>query len=310
MIRPPHSSSILVLFCLALVVNAALGQSISIVKEGQHEFWIQAAAPPETRYRLQTSEAMHLWVDLHDDVRGQFSYRYNSAGVPKRFFRLTPWTPSELPPITLVMLGDSTVADFAVNLGYFNGWGQGIYGYFKPMVRVVNLASPGFTTRVFLASAEMTQMLVLKPDYVLVQFGLIDEYARPPHNTTLEEYADNLRAIVRIIRDFHGIPILVTPPALRYFDEQDKVIPVYQHRWAVLKGVAAELQTHLIDLNQRSTDLFNQLGKSGSDHIWWGNEWQHFSDKGAQVIAGLVVSGLPDALKAYLVVNDNPPQKP
>ena len=70
------------------------------------------------------------------------------------------------------------------------------------------------------------------------------------------------------------------------------------------------MQTHLIDLCQLSTDLFNELGPSGSDYIYWYTEIQHYSDQGAQVIAGLVVNALPDSLGPYLVGIFNPPPKP
>lgn len=294
---------------MALFADAALGQSLSIINKGESGFWIEAAAPPDTRYVLQASGNMDLWVDIHDEVWSQLSYRFDSAGVTKRFFRLTPWTPPA-PTITIVLIGDSTVADFISNSSLFNGWGQGIYGYFKPNVRVVNLAYPGYSTKVFLASAEMTTMLKIKPDFVLEQFGLADAYHPTSAETTLQEYADNLKTIVQMIRGFNGTPILITPPALRFFDDKGKVSQGYWDRSAVVKNVATELQTPIIDLNQLSTDLFNELGPSGSAYIYWDTEIQHYSDKGAQVIAGLVVNALPDSLGPYLVGIFSPPPQP
>ena len=81
---------------------------------------------------------------------------------------------------------------------------------------------------------------------------------------------------------------------------------------AVVRNVAAELQTPLIDLNKLSIDMFNKLGKSESEYIWWpGKDFLHFSEKGAQVIAGLVVNALPDSLGTYLVPGIlDPPPKP
>lgn len=105
----------------------------------------------------------------------RFSYQIENPTGGKLFFRLTPWEPP-LPPITSVLLGDSTVADLAVNFGSYNGWGQGMYGYFRPSVRIVNLAVPCYSTKIFLASIEKSHMLAIRPEFVLVQLGLIDAF--------------------------------------------------------------------------------------------------------------------------------------
>lgn len=308
----PRPSSTLWLCGVVLFTQAAPGQSLSILRNGQSNFWIQAAAPTDTPYVLQESVNLHLWVDLNDQVSGQSSNQIDSAGIAQGFFRLTPSTLPP-PPITLVLLGDSTVADFISDDNRFNGWGQGIYGYFKATVRAVNFGYPLYSTRVFLASAEYTKMLTIKPDYVLVQFGLIDAVGAPndqvDYVTTLQEYATNLTTIVQTIRGFNGTPILVTPPAARVFDANGKVLPYLPDRCAVVKAVAAQLQTPLIDLNQLTTDFYNNLGGSASAFITVTDNL-HYTQVGAQVIAGLVVNALPDNLGPYLTGIFNPPPKP
>lgn len=103
------------------------------------------------------------------------------------------------------------------------------------------------------------------------------------------------------IRGFSGTPILITPPAPRIFDGHGKVLPVFEQRCAVVRNVAAELQTDLTDLNRLSMDLFNQLGDSGSAYITRPEDPYHFSPEGWEVIAGLVVKALPNSLRPYLV---------
>ena len=297
---------------MALFADAARGQSLSIIRKGESELWVNAAVPPDTQYILQASRNLHLWVDLNDGVSDQVSNRVDNAGVTERFFRLMPWTPPA-PPITIVILGDSTVADFASNANLVYGWGSGIYGYFKANARVVNLAFPGYSSKSFLASDEKKRMMTIKPDFVLVEFGLIDEWSNEVANrTTLEEFGADLKIIVQIVRDFNGTPILITPQAEKFYDAEGKIVPVYQDRMAVVRNVAAELQTPLIDLNKLSIDMFNKLGKSGSEYIWWaGYDYLHFSEKGADVIAGLVVNALPANLGTYLVPEIlDPPPKP
>ena len=300
---------------MTLFADAALGQSLSVSRKGAGEFWIEGAAPADTPYVLQASGNLHLWVDLTNAVSGSLSYRIDGAGVTNRYFRLAPSTPPA-PDITIVLVGDSTVADLAVNLGGYSGWGQGIYGYFKLNVRVVNLAQPGLSTKLFLLSDQNTSMLAIKADFVLVQFGLVEDKTpvSSPTGVTYQEYADNLKTIVQSVRGFDGTPILVTPPVARVFDDKGEVSlsPTFQQRAATVKDVAAQTQTYLIDLNQMSIDLFNALGDNGSAYLGsgWPGDVNHYSDKGAQVIAQLVVNALPDNLGPYLVGIFNPPPKP
>ena len=297
---------ILLILCLALYADATHGQSLSIVIKGDKELFVEADVPAQTRYILQESGNCRIWADLDDDVQGHLSFRLDAAGVTKRFLRLIPWTPPG-PPIRVVLLGDSTVAG---QEDWGSGWGKAIHGYFKSTVQVVNLAWPNMSTSVFLASEQKPKMLAIKPDFVLLQFGWIDWggcNGDPRCTTTLPEFADNLRTIVREIRGFNGTPILITQPDPRVFDEHGKVNPTLQDRAAVMKEVAAELHTHLIDLNQMSRDTANALGKNGCAFIGLTpNDWIHYSLEGAQLISGLVVNALPNKFEPYLVGILNP----
>jgi lysophospholipase L1-like esterase len=302
--------STVLLLCAALSASAALGQSLSIMKKAQTNYWVEASAPPDNPYALEASGNLHLWVGIQDQVQGQYSSQFDGAGVSQRYFRLTPSTPPA-PPIRVMLIGDSMTADCC-------GWGAGIYGYFKPNATVVNYATAWASTKIFLKSAEMDKMLLIKPDYVLIQYGFMDlswgADLAPDTYTTLQEFADNLRTIVQTVRGFNGVPILITLHAARLFDANGKVIPQWQDRNDVTKAVAAELQTPLIDLNQLTTDLFNQLGPTGTDFMHWAggapNDVMHLSPLGAQYVSQLVVNALPDGLGPYLIGIFDPPPKP
>jgi glycerol kinase len=66
-----------------------------------------------------------------------------------------------------------------------------------------------------------------------------------------------------------------------------------------MKKVASELNVHLIDLNQQTINLYNELGESRSAYISWDDK-VHYPLEGAQVIAGMVVNAFPDCLGTYL----------
>jgi len=304
MILPMRRTSILVVLALIWLARPSLGQSLSIIKKAESEFWITANAPADRRFVLQGSKDLNLWLDINDTVSGTVSNRVG-AGVPDRYFRLVPWV--EPKALTIVIVGDSTVADLASNSGWFNGWGQGMYGYFKPSAQVINLARPGYGTKNFLVSEDKTRMLAIKPDYVLVELALVDAFNGPPEvNTTLEEYRANLKTIVQLIRGFNGIPILLTAQAVRLYDQNDQIYPAYTDRNDVIKQVAAEQNVYLIDLNSLSVQRLNELGRTASNDLWsttFTGEWLHFSTKGAEVIAGLVVGALPSSLGPYILTD-------
>jgi hypothetical protein len=141
MTLPSLRASILLLFSLAFSADTAFGQSLSIIKEGENQLSIEASAPGGTRYALQVSKDLNLWLDVNDAVSGAVSNRVGSPGATERYFRLIPW--AEPAPIRIVLLGDSTVADLDSNFGHFYGWGHGMPGYFKANAQVLNLAYPG-----------------------------------------------------------------------------------------------------------------------------------------------------------------------
>ncbi|MHC1764986.1 MAG: GDSL-type esterase/lipase family protein [Verrucomicrobiia bacterium] len=290
--------SIVSLLSWTYAAPQAAGQSLSIVKEGDTGLLIKASAPASERHVLQASKDLNLWLDLDDAVSGTVSIPVPTTKAAQCYFRLVPW--AEPAPIQIVLIGDSTVADQASNLGRFCGWGQGLYVYFKPNARVINLAYPGVSTKTFLYSDQKASMLAIKPDYVLIDLFYVDEFNGPPEiTTTLEEFEANLRIIVEMIRGFGGTPILLTPQCLYVFNESGKTGPAYPKRIAVVAQLAAELGVYLIDLSTLSVNLLNQLGEENSQPLFM--DWLHFSNEGAEVISGLVVNALPSELGPYLV---------
>ncbi|MBN1764582.1 MAG: hypothetical protein JW860_04940 [Sedimentisphaerales bacterium] len=107
---------------------------------------------------------------------------------------------------TVVLAGDSTVTDDA-------GWGAGFAACLSDKAQCTNLSRGGRSSGSFVAEGCWQEVLNLKPDYVLIQFGHNDEPGHGPDresepNTTyrahMERYVDDARVA--------GIePILVTP---------------------------------------------------------------------------------------------------
>jgi len=295
--------SLVLLFLAVLLTNTAVGQSLAIYRNSTNKTWLEATSPLDIGYRFQSSLDYKSWEDISDAASGPLSYRIDTTKDAARFFRLRTWSTQDA-AITLVMLGDSTVADYLVDSSRFSGWGQGIYGYLKPNVRAVNLAVPLQSTKNFLYSIQKDNLVTIKPDFVLVEFGWMDASMEKAWHTSLADYEANLKTIIQLIRDFNGTPILVTPTGPRWWDDKGRIIPVLETRSQVVRNVAAESQTYLIDLGQLVMNLYNELGqtKSNSTYISSGPEDQtHFSLNGAEVIAGLVVDAFPGILRSQVV---------
>jgi lysophospholipase L1-like esterase len=296
--------TVIVVFVLDLIVRAELAQSLVIHLEGTNKISLEATSPLNLAYRVQATVDAENWLDVSDQASGSYTYWIDPTVSRDRLFRLRIWETADL-PMTLVILGDSTVADFSSNMEQFYGWGQGLYDYFKPNLTIVNLATPAQSSLTFLGSSQRDALVLIKPDFVLVQFGLQDDFedlGLPGLSTSLEEYEANLKTIVRMIRDFQGTPVLVTPLLPGYFDLSGKVMPFLKDRSAVVRKVSAELQTYLIDLNQLSEDYFNKIGPTeGARLTWSATNKTHFSLAGAEVIAGIVVNALPAVLSAQIV---------
>lgn len=294
------SSLILLLSFVVAFARSAAAQSVAIQLSGNGAS-LQTTSPSNLGFRFQVSENNANWEDISDQAAGSVPFRIDATKNQKRFFRLRTWT-TEDAPISLVIIGDSTVADFASNWNMFYGWGHGIYGYLKPNVQAVNLSVPFQSTKTFLTSIQKDSLAAIKPDFVLVQFGMVDLYDLEHTKTTVPEYEANLKTIIQIIRDFKGTPILVTPPVVRVFDGTGKVGPWMEDRCAVMRKLSAELQTYLIDLNQLSKNLFDELGPVASAYITWNDaDPAHFTEAGAGVIAGLVAKAFPSILRSQVV---------
>lgn len=300
-------SKAVLIFVAVCSSSATFGQSLAILKQGESNFWVEASAPADNPHTLQVSENLELWIDLQENVAEPISLSVTNDGLPQRFFRLAPSEPPA-PPIRVMLLGDSMASDCC-------GWGRGIYGYFKQNVTVINYAIPNTSTKTFLQSAEKENMLLIKPDYVLINHGYVDNSAEADRNTTLEEFDQNLRTIVEMVRGFGGVPILITVHAPRVWDENGEVIGGSRMaaRATVTKQVSDELLTPLIDLFQLTVDLFNELGPARIAPLAFEiapGDTMHLSQLGGEHVSRLVVNALPESIGPYLDGSYAPPPIP
>lgn len=194
-------------------------------------------------------------------------------------------------PMKIILIGDSTVADYKTE-NVMRGWGQELHLFLKPSIEIVNLASPGKSTKTYFDSGAWAKALGEKADFILIQFGHNDSHAKTkPESTDADTvYSDNLRRYVKEAREAGSVPILVTPMHRLRFDPKTGKLTTELEIYAnAMKRVAAEMKTPLIDLYVESGKTFEPMGNEGVAGLTVSDaDRTHFTEKGARIVAELV----------------------
>lgn len=295
--RPALKSTLL---CAVLSLSAAFGQSLSL-NQVARQYRIEASPVAANPATLQATENFHLWIDVTNQITDPVSLILKYPHVSSRYYRLIP-APPEAPAIRIVALGDSLISDDM-------GWGGGIYGYLKPNATYLSYAWPGDGSTVAITHRLATLNLI-KPQFVFFEFGATDMALE----VSPEQFEANLRTIVTGIREFNGVPLLVTVHCHRQFDAKGNFIPWDFPYNYITRKVAAEMNAPLIDLDKILGDLYRKLGPGGSEFMRFvdprfPNDTIHLSPLGAVWIAQLVLKTLPASAGPYLseVLLDPPP---
>jgi lysophospholipase L1-like esterase len=164
--------------------------------------------------------------------------------------------------IRIVLAGDSTVTDRT-------GWGIGFASHLSDHIECINLSRGGRSSGSFVKEGSWQKVLNLKPDYVLVQFGHNDQ---PGHGAERETdpdtgYKKNMQRYVDEARAAGIKIILVTSLSRRQWGSDGKIHSTLVPYVAVVKKIATDNQVPLIDLHARSIELYEKIGREGTDEI-------------------------------------------
>jgi len=206
------------------------------------------------------------------------------------------------------LIGDSTMANKTRANFPETGWGMPLVTFFDTTIVVDNRAQNGRSTRTFLAENRWQPVAsALQPgDYVFIQFGHNDESPdKPERYTSPADYRQNLVKFVTETRAKKGIPVLLTPVTRRYFDQAGHIKETHGPYSAATVAVAKEQRVTLVDMDQLSRALLQQLGDETSkllfmqlepgDHPNYPlgrHDNTHFNELGARRMAQLVVHDL------------------
>lgn len=218
---------------------------------------------------------------------------------------------------TVWLIGDSTIAIKDPKTYPETGWGMPFAGFFDSTIVVDNRARNGRSTRSFRAEGLWKQVEEsLQPgDYVLIQFGHNDEVKeKVDRYTAPDEFKANLLQYVAETKARGAIPVLITPVTRRSFDSLGKIRETHPLYTGLVKEAAQMSGTPLIDLDEKSKALLQELGPERSrflfNHLEPGEhpnypagkkDDTHFNELGARRMAELV---LDEIRKSSLELKD------
>lgn len=222
-------------------------------------------------------------------------------------------------PITVYLAGDSTCANKQADKRPETGWGEMLGAHFKEgKVKIDNRALNGRSTRSFIAEGHWQKILdaLKKGDYVFIQFGHNDEKEGTDRYASPADYRKNLIQFIEDVRAKKAIPVLLTPVMRRRFDEKGNFSDTHGEYPGVVRSVADEYKTALIDMHRASETVIKKYGPEESRKLFLQlkpgenpnypkgvEDNTHFSQLGAGEMAKLVVAGIREqklGLKKYL----------
>lgn len=218
----------------------------------------------------------------------------------------------DLKPVTIWMIGDSTMSKKEIKAYPETGWGMPFVYFWDSTIKIENRAVNGRSTRSFLYENRWQPVVdSLKPgDYVFIQFGHNDESKEKGERyTTPEQYSANLKKFVDDTRAKKAIPVLITPVARRRFDDSGHVKQSHAEYSPLVRKVAEENNVVMIDLDAKSMALYAAMGAENSKLLFnqllpgehpnypdGKKDDTHFNELGARKIAQIVLAEIREKI--------------
>lgn len=216
--------------------------------------------------------------------------------------------------ITVFTAGDSTMSYYSPQSlketsGSDNyplrGWMMAMADFFNDELVIKNYAVSGRSSKSFRAQGHWNRIMKeIKPgDYVFIQFGHNDQKKSDTtrYAEARTDFKQNMRNYVLETKQRRARPILFTSIPVRRFDSTGLLIDRHGDYVKVIRELAKETNTPLIDLNMSASKLLSTLGPDASKklfmHIEPGEfprlpdglkDDTHLNIEGAKQIAALV----------------------
>lgn len=199
---------------------------------------------------------------------------------------------------TVYIFGDSTVANVGTTQNSkYTGWGAKLGDYFEDTVTVNNSYSRnGMTLKEGYRDTSYYDavMAALQPgDYLLIQSAhndsKLNEITSANYSDVVSDYRAYLKMFVQSAQAKGALPILVTSPTRLASDNATAYADTLRDYAAAMKSVGRALNVPVIDL---LTETVNYDGNLYDLYYDTTADRTHFSDTGANVLAGFVAEGI------------------
>ncbi|HEX8248153.1 MAG TPA: rhamnogalacturonan acetylesterase [Pyrinomonadaceae bacterium] len=235
-------------------------------------------------------------------------------------FVFNVYAAAQKPPVVVYLAGDSTMAEKKPEKRPETGWGEMFQQYFDAeKVKIENHAQNGRSTRTFISENRWQAIVdkLKKGDYVFIQFGHNDQSKeKVDRYTSPEDYRKNLIRFITEVRAKKAFPVLLTPVMRRKFGADGKFVDQHGVYPDIVRAVAAEYKTPLIDMHRTSEKVLVRYGVEESKKLFLQlppgenpnypngvNDNTHFNPKGAEEMAQLAVAAVREekiGLRKYL----------
>lgn len=231
--------------------------------------------------------------------------------------------------ITVWIAGDSTVANGGASCPH--GWGRDFASYFNSNITVRNYAAGGRSVRTWLYDVQanigsdgecalntdasghpilqerwLTMLSEMKAgDYLMIQFGINDGSTTCPRHVGSQAFMQAHQMMAEAARERGVRPIFITPVSAVRCSGGTAVGS--RGFLSEVINLGADLGVPVIDLHQRSIQLYNERGfcpiPGGSDvsastggavGAFFCDDHTHFDTAGAYDIGALITEGLGD----------------
>lgn len=210
-------------------------------------------------------------------------------------------------PVTIYLVGDSTMANKQVSAYPEAGWGMPFAYFFDGGAKVDNRAMNGRSTKTFIEEGRWKAVTdsLREGDYVLIQFGHNDEVKTKKSYIDEAGFQKNLLRFIAETRAKRANPVLITPVARRNFNMLGRIQGTHDVYSQLVRDVASAQRIPLIDLDKKSQALLQDMGAENSKllflHLAPGEhpnypdgkeDNTHFNELGARRMAELVLAEL------------------
>ena len=182
---------------------------------------------------------------------------------------VTLMTAASKKPVTLFMVGDSTMADKEeLDASPERGWGQLFPSYLQGNIVLQNHARNGRSTKSFINQGRWDEVMrrAKKGDIVIIQFGHNDaKQSDSERYAPIEKYEENLLKMVGEAQKKKMHVILCTSICRRKFNKQGEFVENHHGGYpTAAKRVAERMNVPILDLEASTSEWLKGLGDEES----------------------------------------------